>query len=371
MISEDKLHEMMDFCVSVTERNTEKFFADFPYAQSADYVYHPSHGKEWTDGFWCGMLALSYEYTKKKIFRDTLENLNKILKKRIEEKYEVNHHDMGFIYSLSNVAEYKLFKSETAKKTALEAAEHLIGRYHEKGEFIQAWGDIDDPASYSLIIDSLLNLPLLFWASGVSGNVKYAHIAKKHLKTVLQYVVREDGTTFHRYSFDFYTGKPIAGMTAQGFSDNSCWARGQAWGVCGTALCYAYTKDNSLLHTFRKLTDRFVSMLPEDGIPYWDMIFSDGSNEPRDTSSAAIAICGILEMNKYFPDERYSAAAEKMLVTLYEKYSAIKKPETNVILTDAMYSRPAGHKPEAAIYGDYFFMEALMRQINKDWKMYW
>lgn len=371
VINENKLREMMDFCVSVTERNIADFSDDFPNSQSTDYVYGPSHCKEWTDGFWCGMLALSYEYTKKDIFRQTLENLNEILKKRIENKIEVNHHDMGFIYSLSSVAQYKLFNSESAKDAALKAADNLLERFHEKGGFIQAWGDMGDPNNYSLIIDSLLNQPLLFWATEVSGDEKYAETAKKHIKAALNNVVRSDGTTFHRFSFDPETGAPVSGMTAQGYSDSSCWARGQAWGVCGTALCYAYTKDDSLPPVFRKVTDRFISLLPKDGVPYWDMIFSDGSGEPRDTSSAAIAICGILEMDKYFHDETYIAAAEKMLVSLYDNYSAVHKKNTNVILTDAMYSRPAGHKPEGAIYGDYFFMEALMRLINRDWKMYW
>ena len=123
---------------------------------------------------------------------------------------------------------------------------------------------------------------------------------------------------------------------------------------------------------FNRVTSEFVKRLPEDYVPYWDMDFTDGSGEPRDTSSAAIAACGILEMSKYMDCSEYMPFVEKMINSLSQNYTSARLgKKSNVILTDAMYSRPQGHQPEANIYGDYFYMEALMRLCKPDWKMYW
>jgi unsaturated chondroitin disaccharide hydrolase len=276
---------------------------------------------------------------------------------------------LGFLYTFSCVAAYKLPGNEDAKAAAIEAAEQLIIRFKPKGEFIQAWGPLDDPANYRLIIDCLLNLPLLFWATEATGDGKYRAIAEKHLKTALSVVIREDGTTHHTFYFNPETGAPEKGVTHQGNSDDSCWARGQAWGVYGTALAYAYTKDENVLKCFEILTDKFIELLPEDNVPYWDMVFTDGSNEPRDTSAAAIAVCGILQMNKFINNEKYYEAAVKMLESLIDNY--LTAGYSNGLLSDAMYSKPGGHNPECNIWGDYYFMEALARMKNPDWKMYW
>ena len=131
-----------------------------------------------------------------------------------------------------------------AKNSAIKAADCLLERWKPKGEFIQAWGNIHDNAMYRLIIDCMLNLPLLYWATDVTGDAKYREIATKHAKTCRSVIIRPDGTTYHTYYFDPETGAPLRGVTHQGFSDDSCWARGQAWGIYGFALSYAYTKND-------------------------------------------------------------------------------------------------------------------------------
>ena len=365
----NKLNGAMNFAAERVSRGMSDFGEKFPGPQSHGYVYTTDGGGAWTDAFWTGMLFLSYEYTGDKKYLELAKKNVEYFEDRLDRKYMLNHHDIGFLYSPSCVAYYKLTGDERAKEYGIKAAEHLITRFHERSGFIQAWGDIGNPDSYFLIIDCLLNLPLLFWASEVTGDKKYSDIAKTHMKTALSVVIRDDFTTYHTYRFDYKTGKPVGGKTAQGYSDDSCWARGQAWGVYGTALGYHYTHDESILPIFEGLTKKFISGLPEDNVPYWDMIFTSG-NEPRDTSSAAIAACGILQMarNKSYPE--FEAAAERMINSLIDNYTA-KELNSNIILTDAMYSRPAGHEPEASIYGDYYFMEAITRMLNKDWKMYW
>jgi len=363
--------KQMEYAIKKTKENIACFIDTFPYAQSENYWYGEEACTVWTSGFFVGMELLAYQHTKDKKILDSATHHLKIFRERIDKKIEVDHHDMGFLYSLSAVAYYKITGSEYAKETAMLAAEQLCTRFKEKGGFIQAWGPMNEQGFNRLIIDCLMNIPLLFWASEISDNPKYSEIAKKHLYTTLDVIVRDNNTTHHTYFFDIETGKPLYGQTAQGYSDDSCWARGQAWGIYGTAISYAYTKDEKIIEYFKRVTDEFVKRLPEDSVPYWDMIFTDGSGEPRDTSAAAIAACGIMEMNKYIDCSKYQDAVDKMLESLAKKYTSKNLEKSNVILTDAMYSRPDGHKPEGAIYGDYFYMEALMRKINPDWKRYW
>ena len=143
---------------------------------------------------------------------------------------------MGFLYSLSCVAAYKLTGSETAKKAALLAADHLAERYRETGKFLQAWGNVGEAKEYRLIIDCLLNLPILYWATEVTGDKSYAEKAENHIRTAMKCVVRPDNSTYHTHFIDMVTGEPTHGVTHQGNRNNSAWARGQAWGVYGIAL---------------------------------------------------------------------------------------------------------------------------------------
>jgi len=360
----------MEFILSKIDSNLENFTDRFPAEQSIEYVYPAKECVSWTEGFWTGMLWLAYEITKDEKYEKIATHHTDIFKYRIENRIATDTHDLGFLYTLSCVADYKITGSEIAKNTALNAADLLIERYKPVGEFIQAWGSLDDVNNYRLIIDCLLNLPLLYWATEVTGITKYKDIAARHLKTALSVVIRDDFTTHHTYFFDPVSGKPTKGVTAQGYSDTSCWARGQAWGIYGTALSYHYTKDETLIPIYKNLTQCFISRLPSDYIPYWDMVFTDG-DEPRDTSAAAIAICGIFEMNKYINEPKYVEVADAMLTSLSENYTTKDMPYSNGILKDGMYAKPYGDKPECNIWGDYYYMEALMRKENRDWRIYW
>ena len=136
-------------------------------------------------------------------------------------------------------------------------------------------------------------------------------------------------------------------------------------------VLYKNSDVDKVAEYFKNVTDTFISKLPSDYIPYWDMIFGDGSGEPRDTSSASIAACGIMEMNKYIPNEEYMNIAMKMVKSLSEKYNISENPDYNAIISDGIYDCRNSKKPEANIWGDYFYMEALTRIINPDWRIYW
>lgn len=364
--------EQLDFAVAKTAESLNTFKYSFPNSQSTFYIYRGIACETWTDGFYTGMLMIAYEYTKDPKFLESAKYHLEMFRHRIDHKLSVDHHDLGFLYSLGAVSLYKVTGDEYAKETALLAADQLLTRYVPKGKFIRAWGPMDSPTGNRLIIDCLLNIPLLFWATEVTGDEKYREVATNHLYTTFDVIVRENGTTHHTFFFDPVTGKPDHGETAQGYSNDSCWARGQAWGVYGAALAYHYTRDEKLFDVFKLLTRTFISRLPEDYVPYWDMDFTDGSGEPRDSSAAPIVACGILEMNKYFDCSEFMPYVEKMLDSLNKNYLSTRlENPSNAILTDAMYSKPQGHVPEANIWGDYYYMEALMRLLNPDWKMYW
>lgn len=359
----------MEFALNKIKRNIVDFNDGFLSAESHGYMYKKNTElNDWTEGFWTGMLWLAYELTHGENIREAAEKLDTMLRQRAYDRHYTDTHDLGFLYTLSSVAEYKLTGAEEAKKAALEASDLLILRFHEKGQFIQAWGSLDDRDNYRLIIDCLMNLPLLFWASEATGDSKYSDIAKRHFYTAMACVIRDDFTTYHTFYFDPDTGEKTKGVTRQGYSNDSCWARGQAWGIYGIALAYKYLRDENLLDLYNSVTDCFLSRLPADHIPYWDMIFTDG-DEPRDTSAATIAVCGILEMNKYFKNDAYIEAAQKMMRALEDGY--LTANESNGILKAGMYSRPDGSEPECNMWGDYYYLEALMRFNNPEWKSYW
>ena len=379
-ISEKEVRKAMDHAVEQVRRQMPKFRDSFPGAASVDNFYRNTDNDDWTNGFWTGELWLAYEYTGEEAFRDTALYQVDSYRERLIHRIVVDHHDMGFLYSPSCVAAYKLTGNEKAKETALAAAENLMGRFQEKGQFFQAWGMVGDRDNYRLIIDSLLNMPLLFWAGEVTGDDRFRDFAGRHINTCMNCVIRDDASTYHTYFFDPDTGRPQRGATAQGNRSGSVWARGQAWGVYGSALAYRYLKKPDYIEVFRKVTECFLSGLPSDLIPYWDFDFDDGSIEPRDASSAAICACGMLEMAGYLEKEeadRYTGYAKRLLKALTDRCLYKDEKETNGILLHSTYARSSEDNTvtdsgvdECCIWGDYFYMEALTRLLKK-WKTYW
>ncbi|MCI8983855.1 MAG: glucoronyl hydrolase [Hungatella sp.] len=370
----------MEEAVRIVRADLPVFTDHFPSSNSFGGFYEATENVEWTTGFWTGAVWLAYEYSKEECFKEAALVQVDSFFERIKNKIDVNHHDMGFLFSLSCVAAYKLAGSERGKEAALMAADHLAERYREKGQFLQAWGNVGEPAEYRLIIDCLLNLPILYWASEVTGERRYAQMAENHIKTAMKCILREDDSTYHTYFINMETGEPAYGVTHQGNRNNSAWARGQAWGIYGIALSYHYLRDDSYIDLFVRVTDFFIHHLPDDLIPYWDFDFDTGSQEPRDSSAAAVAVCGILEMIKYLDEDRakkYKGAADRIMAALIEKCGNRDLESSNGILLHGTYARDSKENTckdrgvdECNTWGDYFYMEALTRMLS-DWKMYW
>lgn len=375
-LTREEVTAAMDRVADQVRCNMEYFGTRFPSSATRNQTYGVIDNIEWTDGFWTGLLWLCYEYTGDDAFKNlALKNVDSFLN-RVEKRIELDHHDLGFLYSLSCVAGYKLTGSAEGRKAGLLAADKLMERFQEKGGFIQAWGELGARDNYRLIIDCLLNIPLLHWAFLETGTPLYRNAAVRHYEAACNNVIRDDASAYHTFYFDPGTGEPLKGVTRQGYSDDSAWARGQAWGIYGIPLNYRYVKDDSAFNLFKGMTNYFLNRLPEDQVCYWDLIFTDGSNQSRDSSAAAIGVCGIHEMLKYLPEvesdkNSYRHAMHCILRSLMERYTAPEIKPGNPVLLHGVYSWHSGKGvDEGNIWGDYYYMEALMR-FYKDWNLYW
>jgi len=322
------------------------------------------------------MLWLGYQFRGDAEFRAAAGQQVRSFIHRVENQIATDHHDLGFLYSLSCVAAWRIVGDAAARASAIQAANLLRRRYLPVAGIIQAWGDLSDPAQAGrMIIDCNLNLPLLYWASHETGDPAYRVVANAHVGRAARYLVRPDDSTFHTFYMDPKSGAPLRGTTHQGYSDESCWARGQAWGMYGFPLVYRYNGDTSLITLSARLSEYFLARLPTDHICCWDLAFTDDKVE-RDTSAAAIAVCGLLEMARQMPiadagRARFEARAETILLSLIDNYALGEHDAGDGLLREAVYHMPKkiGVR-ERVIWGDYFYLEALMR-FTRVWDPYW
>ncbi|HEL1351305.1 TPA: glycoside hydrolase family 88 protein [Streptococcus equi subsp. zooepidemicus] len=356
--------------------NMDYFGTDFPTPATKDNHYSMMDNTEWTNGFWTGCLWLAYEYTGDDAIRSLAQANNLSFLERVTKSIELDHHDLGFLYSPSCMAEWKLLKTPEARLAVLKAADKLIERYQEKGGFIQAWGKLGQKEDYRLIIDCLLNIQLLFFASQETGDDRYRQMATNHFYASANNVIRDDASAYHTFYFDPETGEPVKGVTRQGYNDDSAWARGQAWGIYGIPLTYRFLKDPQLIALFKGMTHYFLNRLPKDQVSYWDLTFGDGSSQSKDSSATAIAVCGIHEMLKSLPEsdpdkKSYQAAMHCMLRSLIDSYANRDIKPGAPLLRHGVYSWHSGKGvDEGNIWGDYYYLEALLR-FYKDWNPYW
>ncbi|MCT4544739.1 MAG: glycoside hydrolase family 88 protein [Vallitalea sp.] len=376
-LTKNDIKKAIDHVLAKIDQNLDKYTNKFPTASSKDLVYGELDNVDWTASFFTGMLWLAYEVTEDEKYKNVAKIHIQSFKERLEKRIQLDHHDLGFLYTLSCVSSYKITGDEESKEIALEAAKLLASRYYDKAEIIQAWGDLSDPTQRGrMIIDCNMNLPLLYWASDVTGDSSYKDMATKHIAQASKYLIREDASSFHTYYMDTKTGEPLYGNTKQGYSDDSCWARGQAWGIYGFPLSYSYIKDWNLIELTKKVTNYYLNRLPEDSICYWDLIFTEKDNEERDSSAAAIAVCGLLELIKYLPVtdeyyEYYKNASQMMLKSLITDYTTDINSDANGLLLHGVYYKGGDcGVDESCIFGDYYYFEALVRAY-KDWNKYW
>lgn len=364
--------------LATIDRNLATFRIDYPADVTERGRYRPRPARDgqpagsnfgWTSGFWPGMLWLAYESTGDPKYRAAGEAHVERFADRLRRKIEVDHHDLGFLYTLPCVAAWRLTESEVARRVAEQAADQLLTRWLPAPGVLQAWGRLDDSEERGrTIVDSLMNLPLLYWASLQTGDNRYAAAATCHAQQVMEHMVRADGSTYHTFFFDVDSGAPRFGRTHQGHRDESTWARGQAWAIYGFALAYAYTGDWRFQAVAERCADVFVEHLPSDGVAYWDFDFSDGSDEPRDSSAVAIAACGLLELGA----ERHRRAAVRAVEALWDSCATRGSTVSDALLLHGTQNRNTGAGvDEGNLWGDYFYLEALTRLAGRNWTRFW
>lgn len=374
-MNKEWINQELDWICGKLEINMVRFGLNFPSACSEVGQYRVKDNDDWTNGFWTGMLWIAYLHTGKTEFMETALKNVESFKQRIVAHKVLDHHDIGFLYSLSAVAGYRIMKHEELKDLVIAAADVLMMRFQEKGGFLQAWGALSQPGEYRLIIDSLLNLPLLYEASKISGSCRYAEAADIHYRNVLDHIIREDYSTYHTYYFDTETGKASHGATHQGFSDTSCWARGQSWAILGIPLNRRVgDKDLSQSldgHIYHGVVDYFLEHLSNELIPYWDLAFTEEDHQPYDSSALAIAACGLLEAGLSGCYKDAVKLAEGMISVLGKNATSRNTGEEGILIHGVYAYGEGKGVDQANLWGDYYYMEALYRLKEVGWETFW
>lgn len=341
---------------------------------------------DWTEGFYPGSLWYIYENNGQNTWKQEAIRWTEALEPLKKQK---GHHDIGFLIYCSFGNAYRLTKKEEYKQIIIEAANSLCTRFSPKTGCIKSWNyrkswNGKDEWFYPVIIDNMMNLELLYFASKVTDDPHYAEIANSHAITTAREQFREDYSNYHVVNYDPETGKVLHKQTCQGFSDNSAWARGQAWAIYGYTMAYRETKKPEFLEMAQHTAEFWLnhSNLPEDMVPYWDFNAgqegyvpeweydaNDFKEIPRDASAAAITASALLELYQYVDKKtgkRYYQAAVKTLKSLASpSYLATQGTNGNFLLKHCVGSIP--HKNEIdvpLVYADYYFLEALHRYKN-------
>lgn len=396
---------MKEFLIAKIDNDIKKIgtnFGDYPNTTAPTYFDVPclpmTHIFNWTAGFWPGMAYWAFKMTGDKKYVAWCEQFYQQYYDKVFVTPTETMHDLGFLYTPYAVAMYEATGEEKYKELGIQCAKVLAGRFVSEGNYIRAWGRMDNvipeyvdeelaknhfftESEGLAIIDCMMNLPILFWASEASGDSYYRDIAVKHADTTMKYFIREDGSSCHAFRFN-KDGSPIGEENYCGYDRDSDWARGTSWAIYGFAIAYAYTKKQEYLDTAVKLGEQFVDHLEEDFVPIWDFRLPvdrpaegcgdcwnwdatdvENTKYNRDTSAAAVAVCGIYEILKHTTNEKLANAADAMFASLSEKY--IEKDMNK----DGILACQNGNMTYTN-FGDYYFVEAYAMR-NGDYKRLW
>ena len=344
-------------------------------------------GGNWTDGFYVGVFNLAYLLSGDPEFRTLAKEYDEFFSLRIQNTPEINEaneflpldHDVGMIFLPVAGFGYEAEGTKFYRDMLLRAADILIERFNPKGDFIRAWDTWDwdtDPEFIQekkgkVIIDSMMNIPLLFRASKLTGDGKYYDIGLRHAKTMAKYIVRPDHSTFHTYNFDPETGAPIEGKTRQGYSDASCWSRGQAWAVYGFAMAYRDTRETEFLEISKKTADYFMAHLNSLDLPCWDFSAADEIFAPWDSAAALICASGLLELYELTGERVYRENALRLLNAVERFCLTADYPACQPLIlhgcSGTAYSKDNPNLldnptiDQSLVYSDYFYLECKLK----------
>lgn len=354
------------------ENNAASFGARFPGDTSQGQIYRPrqqaghwdGENVGWSTGFWNGMCWLGYEMSGRHAFRAFAQQQNASFAQRLVRRIDLNRHELGMLYGPSFVAAYRVTGHTWYRGQVLEAAKLLLARFDPEPGVVQPWGRLDDAREQGrIIIETVMNMPLLHWASAQTGHPAYAEAAARHLARSRELLVRRDGSIRQSCLLGAAGAQSQSCQSWQPHSEDSCWSRGQAWAIYGFALNHRMAPRLGLLETARDMADYLLSRMPADGVLHWDLALDWRSGQQRDSSATSIAVCGLLELAQQLGDSgaRYREAALDMLESLARTCAA-----------------PTGHGKgllshgvdESNLWGDYHYLEALAR-VNHEWSSFW
>lgn len=347
--------------VEVAKRNKGKL----PYT-TKDGVYDDRGNKHihwWTNGFWPGLMWLMYVGTKNEVYKEVAENGEELLDKAFEN-YEELYHDVGFMWLITSGVNYRLTGNKKSKNRTQIAAGALASRYNLQGQFIRAWNNWgqEDQSGWA-IIDCMMNLPLLYWASKEANDPRFRYIAESHADKTIAHHIRPDGSAKHIVHYDINNGVEIEEIGGQGYGEGSSWSRGQSWALYGFILSYIHTGKQAYLDTAKKIAHYFIANVCDDWLPKCDF---RSPNDPvvYDSTAGAIAACGLIEIAKAVPEYEqkiYIKAAINILKAMEEKFCDWSDNEDSILQmgTERYHTETARHIP--IIYGDYYFAEAIYK----------
>lgn len=336
-----------------------------PRTIGKDGKFVTSDSRWWTSGFFPGVLWYLYEGTGD----DSMKHYAEQFTQRVErEQFTTDNHDVGFMLYCSFGNGLRLTGNEAYKKVLLQGSESLCTRFRPKVGCIRSWDWNQKVWQYPVIIDNMMNLEMLMWASRNSTDAKFATIAKSHADVTMKHHFRPDYSCYHVISYDSITGLPEKKNTCQGYAHESSWARGQAWALYGYTMMYRETKKKEYLQHAIHVA-RFIMnhpRLPEDKVPYWDFDAPKIPNELRDASSAAIMASAFIELSQYTgkkESKQYLAIAGKQLQALSSpEYLAEPGTNCNFILKHSVGALPGKSEVDVPLtYADYYYVEALVR----------
>jgi hypothetical protein len=335
---------------------------DYPASTTSDGSWDTNGPRNWASGFLPGSFWLMYEFTGESNWRLWAQRWQAGLE---SQKTRTDEQDLGFVLFTSFGNGYRLTREESYRRILLTAAGSLAQRYDARVGLIRSRGDIDDTEEFEVIIDALMNLELLFWASRNGGRHEWYEMAHQHALSTLKHHLRADGGTYQTVSLDPKTGAVRAQSKEQGCWLETTWSRGQAWAVYGFTVAYRETRDPRLLQAARLTADYALRHLPGDGVPYWDFQAPGIPNEPRDSSAAAALASALVELSQLEPDPQRAAddwnAARTILRSLSSPEYLARRKSIQAILLHGTAYRPHDKYDTGLIQGDYYFLEALLR----------
>jgi len=332
-----------------------------PYSGNADGTWVMCKPKNWMAGFFAGSLWYLYEYTGNEKWEIAAREWTE---KMEEQQYMDQHHDIGFMMFSTYGNGFRLTGDTTYLPIIYQSAKTALNRYNPTVGTIKSWNK--NPGDHPTIIDNMMNLELLVWAAQQFDDPELYQVAVKHSDVTMENHFRDDFSTFHVVLYDSASGNVVKQHTAQGYSDDSRWSRGQAWGIYGYTMMYRYTKDRRYLERAMKNADNFIGALPEDGVPYWDFDAPGIPDTYRDASAGAIASSAFLELSTHLEDPekagKYYQAAVNTLNSLSTDAYLAKGENYGCVLLHSAYSVPGDHMPDVnKTYADYYYLEALIR----------